>query len=69
MAEDVRQIYEVLVKSGLTKKDAAKQAQQKTGISLVTGRTITKKLGFKQSGKVSSYGGTFVNSRGNIFGL
>lgn len=43
----VQEIYEDLVKQGKTKKDAAREAQQRTGVSLVTGRPINKDLPLK----------------------
>jgi hypothetical protein len=50
MAE-VTDIYEQLVKKGWSKKDAAKQAQAKTGISVVTGKPIrSKQLKFTSEG-------------------
>ncbi len=41
---DVKKMYNDLVKQGYTEKDAAKQAQAKTGLSAVTGRPIVKQL-------------------------
>jgi hypothetical protein len=40
---EAKEIYEGLVKKGWTEKDAAKYAQQKTGIALVTGQPIRQK--------------------------
>ena len=69
MAENPQEIYQSLVASGYTKKDAAKQAQAKTGMSVVTGRPIVKKLGLTKKGKVASYGGVFINPGDKQFGL
>lgn len=50
MAE-VNRMYEKLVKEGWSKKDAAKQAQAKTGYSVVTGKPIrAKQLKFTSKG-------------------
>lgn len=38
--EDVRVIYQELIGKGYTAKDAAKEAQARTGYSVVTGRPI-----------------------------
>ena len=45
---EVRQLYQELLKQGKTKKDAAKEAQARTGKSVVTGRPIDKQLRFTQ---------------------
>ena len=53
--EDPRKIYQELVKQGVHPKDAAKQAQERTGLSVVTGQPINRQLGQKfsrKSGKV-----------------
>ena len=42
---DVKQLYLDLIKQGKTPKDAAIEAQERTGISVVTGRPINKQLG------------------------
>jgi hypothetical protein len=39
----VNDLYEALVQGGYTPKDAAKEAQARTGASVVTGRTIKPK--------------------------
>ena len=52
----VNAMYNELLASGMSEKDAAKTAQQRTGVSLVSGRTITKKVEFTP--KVS-YGGQY----------
>ena len=52
---NVKEMYQQLVKQGLAPKDAAKQVQAKTGLSVVTGKPIVKDLysSFsKKSGKV-----------------
>jgi len=48
----VNDIYKILLRQGKSEKDAAKEAQARTGISLVTGRPIQRNVEFKQSGKV-----------------
>jgi hypothetical protein len=61
---DVKELYESLVKEGRTPKDAAKEAQARTGVSLVTGRAINrdldanyKKVGYGQyTSKFSKHG-------------
>lgn len=44
-----RAIYEELVKRGMHPKDAAKEAQARTGMSVVTGKPIDKKLRFTKT--------------------
>jgi len=47
----VKEIYDELVKSGYTQKDAAKEAQKRTGHALVTQAPIkSKKLKFTKKG-------------------
>ena len=41
---DVKKAYNALVAQGKTPKDAAKEVQQRTGLSAVTGRPINKQL-------------------------
>ena len=51
----LKQMHQALVKQGLTEKDAAKQIQERTGMSAVTGKPINKQLygSFsKKTGKV-----------------
>ena len=43
---DVKQIYQELLSKGYTPKDAAKEAQARTGKSAVTGKTINRQLNF-----------------------
>ena len=43
--EKVTMLYNELVNKGYSKKDAAKEAQARTGLSLVTGRRIKDKTG------------------------
>ena len=60
MAENktVHMLYEELVKSGMSEKDAAKTAQRKTGIALKSGKPIkTKGL---YNGKRNSKTGSFI---------
>lgn len=51
---DPRAIYNQLVKEGLHPKDAAKQAQERTGLSVVTGKPIKRSPEFTLKGKVKS---------------
>ena len=48
-AKNAKQIYEELVARGYPKKDAAKEAQARTGMSLVTGRQINRQIPSKES--------------------
>ena len=51
----VDDIYDALVKKGYSEKDAAKEAQKRTGVALVTGEPIRqKKLKFTKKG--ATYG-------------
>lgn len=59
---DVRKMYQELVQSGLTPKDAAKQVQEKTGRSAVTGREIVKKVEFTNIGNVK-YAGQYPSPK------
>ena len=67
--EDVNELYKKLLKSGRTPKDAAREAQQRTGFSLVTGAPIRhKKASF--SSRAFSYGDeTFKKKMGASFGI
>lgn len=47
MEQNPQVIYQQLVTEGYPKKEAAKIAQQRTGVSLVTGRPINKDLPYK----------------------
>ena len=53
--ENVRDVYTELLGQGYTKKDAAKEAQSRTGFSVVTGRPITEKLDFNIKGNVPGF--------------
>ena len=54
---DPRQIYQELVKQGKNPKDAAKEAQAKTGMSVVSGRPINRQLNFtKRTTYYGQYG-------------
>ena len=58
-SQDVREIYRDLVSQGMHPKDAAKQAQDQTGHSVVTGQPIKHQIKFsKKSGKVIGQFGT-----------
>jgi len=50
---NVKEIYTILVKQGYTKKDAAKEAQARTGDSAVTGGRINRQLKFNQTKKTA----------------
>jgi len=53
--DEMKRMHQSLVAQGLTAKDAAKQIQAKTGLSVVTGKPIDKQLygSFsKKTGKV-----------------
>jgi hypothetical protein len=50
---DPKALYKEFVAKGMHPKDAAKEAQERTGLSVVTGRPINKQLSFKAKGKVS----------------
>ena len=43
MAQNVRELYTALLQEGKTKKDAAREAQARTGYSVVTGRPIRQR--------------------------
>jgi len=58
---DVKKMYDALVAQGKPPKDAAKEVQQRTGLSAVTGRPIVKNLynSFsKKTGKVKGQYGS-----------
>lgn len=59
---NVKLVYEALVKEGWTAKDAAKEAQKRTGMSAVNGRPITKKVEFSSIGNVS-YAGQYPSPK------
>lgn len=59
---NVKAVYESLLKEGMTKKDAAKEAQARTGMSAVTGRPIVKRVEFSSRGNVS-YAGQYPNPK------
>ena len=44
MTPDVKKMYQALVAQGKPPKDAAKEVQQRTGLSAVTGKPINKQL-------------------------
>jgi len=41
---NVKEMYQALVKDGMAEKDAAKQVQARTGLSVVTGKPINRQL-------------------------
>jgi hypothetical protein len=51
---NVQEVYLENLKKGMTQKDAAKMAQAKTGVSVVSGRPITKKVSFTKG--ATAYG-------------
>lgn len=57
--QDPRKIYQELVKNGVHPKDAAKQAQEQTGLSVVTGQPINRQLGGKFSKKTGQVIGQY----------
>ncbi len=56
----VQALYQQLLASGSSQKDAAKEAQARTGVSLVSGRPIVKKV--EWTPKVN-YGGQYPEPR------
>ena len=46
---NVKLIYEALLGTGKSKKDAAKEAQARTGLSAVSGKPIDRSLKFKKT--------------------
>jgi hypothetical protein len=58
----VNAVYEALLQTGMTQKDAAKEAQKRTGMSVVTGRPIVKKVEFSSIGNVS-YAGQYPSPK------
>lgn len=63
---DPYEIYEQLVRSGYSQKDAAKEAQSRTGIALRSGRKIDRSLTFTKKG--TAYGGKFIGLFGHYTG-
>ena len=47
----VDDMYKALVKGGKSQKDAAKEAQARTGVSLVSGKPIKRGVTFSAKGK------------------
>jgi len=58
VAEDVYAVYEGLLKQGKTAKDAAKEAQARTGVALRSGRPINRSVSFTSKG--ISYGSRYL---------
>ena len=52
----VQALYQQLLESGYAEKDAAKEAQARTGFSVVTGQKINKRVEFSSTGKVGYSG-------------
>lgn len=44
----MKDLYQLLLLQGYTKKDAAKEAQARTGMSVVTGKPISSDLKFNK---------------------
>ena len=57
LMENVKIIYKTLLAQGYTKKDAAKEAQARTGMSVVTNRPIDRR--YKET-KESIYVGQYL---------
>lgn len=56
---DVKKMYQALVKQGKHPKDAAKEVQERTGLSAVTGKPINKELYGKFSKKTGEVIGQY----------
>jgi hypothetical protein len=53
---NVKEVYAELIKEGKSPKDAAREAQERTGFSVVTGAPIKAKgLEFNKRGKIGQY--------------
>ena len=66
----VDEVYKGLVASGYTAKDAAKEAQKRTGMSTVTGKPIKpKQLKFSNEGVTYGQQDTFKKRGKNIIGI
>lgn len=57
--KSVKKIYEDLLSKGRSPKEAAKEAQARTGVSLVSGRPIVKTVGLTSRGNII-YGGQYT---------
>jgi len=65
----VDDVYDTLLKKGYTQKDAAKEAQRRTGVALVTKKPIKpKKLKFTSKGTTYGQQDTLKKSK-QEFGL
>lgn len=58
---DPKKLYKELVAKGMHPKDAAKEAQERTGLSVVTGQPINRQLGNKFSRKTGKVIGQYGN--------
>ena len=56
---DVKSLYLQYLQEGKTPKDAAKEAQARTGYSVVTGRPIRRQLDEKRFSKKTEYEGQY----------
>lgn len=56
MIPEVKQIYMDLIKQGIAPRDAAKAAQARTGMSVITGKPINRQLKFT---KGATYSGQY----------
>jgi len=62
------QLYNQLVAEGYTKKDAAKEAQKRTGLSLVSGKPVKQKQ-LKFTSKGVTFGQQDTLKRKHSFGV
>jgi hypothetical protein len=58
---NVKQRYAEYLSKGYPKKDAAKLAQQETGVSLVSGRPINKDKPLKHETRRGLYGREYIS--------
>jgi hypothetical protein len=69
---DAKALYENLVANGYSKKDAAREAQKRTGVSLVSGAPIrSKQLNFTREGTTYGQQNTFYKGKsqfGQLYG-
>jgi hypothetical protein len=52
MIQDPKKLYRELLAEGKAPKDAAKIAQERTGLSVVTGRPIDRSIHFSPTNKI-----------------
>lgn len=63
MEQSIYEIYENLLKQGKTPKEAAKEAQERTGIALRSGRPINRSVSFTSKG--INYGNRYLGLYSN----